>query len=90
MTSRYKPISSIPVYSQNCVACQNGLTFEILTVNSGNEYFKKSISNVILITEEVITATLNVISKLLQSCSDHFFSGQDNFVCGQIHPFFSG
>ena len=38
-----------------------------------------SISNVIFTSEEVIPATLEVIC-------DHFFSGQDNFARGQVHP----
>ena len=58
----------------------NGLTFEILTVNSEKLL---SISKVILTTEEVITATLK-LSHPLQICSDHFFSGQDHFVVAEI------
>ena len=61
----------------------NGLTFEILTVNSGIFFF--SILKVILTTEEVIPATLKVISATT-SCSNQLLSGQDHFVRGQVHP----
>ena len=44
-----------------------------------------SILKVILTTEEVIPASLKVISATT-SCSDHFFSGQDLFVRGRVHP----
>ena len=77
MTPLYKPINFIPVNSQNYVVhvCQM-VTFEIRKT-------LLSISKVILTTEEVITATLK-LSQPLQSCSGHFFSGQDHFVCGQV------